>query len=370
MEGPVPASGGVAPARDASGDEALAMAILEPSQLFIARLTTGNGRVVDVEVPAYVAASGFGRPVQTYDALVFWSAVETRVRWAQEHGGRDHFMVLLPSGKQSVRIVSLGAKRWAVEWHPSEPVGVEEAPPYSQSFSDDQRLATVLLDDGAIITWANERFGKLTDFDGELSGQDLRSVLPADMRTSIDDLLRAAIDTGTADRLVPSVQPIPRWLRVRASPVTQVVSGKPLVVLRIEDVIAPEDGPADWTDEIVRDPLTGLYNRRAFFDIAALDDPLDSPFVAVLLADVRRFRRINDGWGQTVADLALAEVAKWLRRAALSSDVLIRMAGDQFIALCTSGSQLIAELEASPEIPVASAASPLLVTVNAVRASR
>lgn len=365
MDGPVPVfPEGREPLPDLS-DSSLAMRILTATQLCVAQARTTSGKLTSVELPSYVTAAGFGWPPRGYDALVFWSAVENRIRWADAHGGQDHFMVLLDATKQNVRIVSSGEDSWAVQWHPSELATVEAAPPYDGARSDERTAASVLLDEDGLIVWANDGFAKILELDADAVGLQLREVLPADMRAPIDDLIRAALDTGVADQLLPTLQPVPRWLRIRGNPVTQVASGESLLRLRIEEVALPHDEPAGLADEIVRDSLTGLYNRRAFIDIAALDDPLDSPFTAVVLADIRRFRRINDVWGQTIADQALAEVAGWLRAATASSDVLIRLTGDQFIVLCTSGSQLVAELEASPEIPVPNAASQLMVTVRA-----
>jgi diguanylate cyclase (GGDEF)-like protein len=103
-------------------------------------------------------------------------------------------------------------------------------------------------------------------------------------------------------------------------------------------------------EQLVRDELTGLYNRRALFDIADFDDPATSPFASVLLTDVRRFKSINDVWGQAGGDRCLVEVSRWLQSIAGPTDVIVRLAGDEFLLLCEAGSTVAAAVEQAGEL--------------------
>jgi diguanylate cyclase (GGDEF)-like protein len=90
------------------------------------------------------------------------------------------------------------------------------------------------------------------------------------------------------------------------------------------------------TEELaIRDPLTGLYNRRAF--AARLDDALATarttgrPLTFVLI-DVDDFKRINDSLGHVHGDDVLRRLAQALVRHSRSGDVVGRFAGDEFVA--------------------------------------
>ncbi len=81
------------------------------------------------------------------------------------------------------------------------------------------------------------------------------------------------------------------------------------------------------------DSLTGLGNRRSF-DLhlerewaLTLRDGIDS---YVVVADLNRFKQINDSCGHAVGDEVLRQFAAALRVAARSTDVVARIGGDEF----------------------------------------
>jgi diguanylate cyclase len=83
--------------------------------------------------------------------------------------------------------------------------------------------------------------------------------------------------------------------------------------------------------EVLRDPLTGLGNRRRFdllldrIDAGRLAAPL-----VLLLVDVDHFKAINDAYSHSTGDRALREVARILRAHCRAEDVPVRYAGDEF----------------------------------------
>ena len=84
------------------------------------------------------------------------------------------------------------------------------------------------------------------------------------------------------------------------------------------------------------DPLTGMNNRRAFYQIAkpvwsnALRKMRD---ISVIELDVDRFKQINDTHGHGCGDEVLIAVANILARSARDGDVLARWGGEEFILL-------------------------------------
>jgi diguanylate cyclase (GGDEF)-like protein len=87
----------------------------------------------------------------------------------------------------------------------------------------------------------------------------------------------------------------------------------------------------------ITDPLTGLTNRRWF------EERLNSAFrkerrfaanlVVLIVADLDRFKDINDRYGHNVGDSALQEMARVLRFNTRSEDVVTRYGGDEFLLL-------------------------------------
>lgn len=77
------------------------------------------------------------------------------------------------------------------------------------------------------------------------------------------------------------------------------------------------------------DPLTGLLNRAAFDSLDAFLANVSMP-VALILADVDKFKEVNDTYGHEMGDEALKKVAELLRHSFRSDDLAIRLGGDEF----------------------------------------
>ncbi|MFP5488058.1 MAG: putative bifunctional diguanylate cyclase/phosphodiesterase [Acidimicrobiia bacterium] len=87
--------------------------------------------------------------------------------------------------------------------------------------------------------------------------------------------------------------------------------------------------------EAVHDPLTGLANRRAFFDHLddALVDARTSVRTAVLIMDLDGFKEINDRLGHQIGDTLLVEFADRLEQSLPTGAVAARLGGDEFAVL-------------------------------------
>jgi two-component system cell cycle response regulator len=84
------------------------------------------------------------------------------------------------------------------------------------------------------------------------------------------------------------------------------------------------------------DPLTGLYNRRAFRERleAVLDRAERSEsVVSCLMLDLDHFKQLNDSYGHDLGDQVLVQLADLLRREQRAMDVLARLGGEEFVVL-------------------------------------
>lgn len=127
------------------------------------------------------------------------------------------------------------------------------------------------------------------------------------------------------------------------------------------------------TQESSTDPLTGLFNRRSFH--RKLQEMLDRAYgqrshVGLLLADIDRFKSINDTYGHPVGDLVLREVAATMQRTLRANDVLARYGGEEFALASEVDSveklQLLAERlrRAVQNAPVMTEHGPLSITIS------
>lgn len=89
-------------------------------------------------------------------------------------------------------------------------------------------------------------------------------------------------------------------------------------------------------DQSTRDPLTGLYNRRFFFDscrralqqASRTGDPL-----SVISLDADHFKRFNDTHGHDAGDTVLRSVSDLLGSMFQGSEVVARLGGEEFSVL-------------------------------------
>ncbi|WP_432988408.1 GGDEF domain-containing protein [Dactylosporangium sp. CA-233914] len=121
------------------------------------------------------------------------------------------------------------------------------------------------------------------------------------------------------------------------------------------------------------DPLTGLANRRAFYQRGAelVADRARHPLVAVVL-DVDGFKQINDVYGHTAGDQMLVTTARRLSAYAAESGIVARLGGDEFAGLLASGpgspqeqaDRLAEELAAPMRLPGLPAGQVITVSVS------
>jgi diguanylate cyclase (GGDEF)-like protein len=89
-------------------------------------------------------------------------------------------------------------------------------------------------------------------------------------------------------------------------------------------------------EQAIRDPLTGLYNRRY------IDDALERELVratregypvSVVMLDIDRFKVLNDSHGHPAGDAVLVALAKLLRDLVRAGDLACRWGGEEFLLL-------------------------------------
>jgi diguanylate cyclase (GGDEF)-like protein len=89
-------------------------------------------------------------------------------------------------------------------------------------------------------------------------------------------------------------------------------------------------------EQSLRDPLTGLHNRRYLAEAGqpafALALRHQRP-LCVLLADLDHFKEINDRYSHAIGDAVLTRVARLLQENIRSSDLLVRYGGEEFLAV-------------------------------------
>jgi len=91
----------------------------------------------------------------------------------------------------------------------------------------------------------------------------------------------------------------------------------------------------------IKDPLTGLFNRR--FMEESLDREVNrakrhSTALSAILLDVDYFKRFNDTFGHEAGDLLLAELSGLLKDSVRGEDIVCRYGGEEFLIILSGAS--------------------------------
>jgi len=85
-------------------------------------------------------------------------------------------------------------------------------------------------------------------------------------------------------------------------------------------------------DQILRDPLTGCFNRRFLAQFAAAHDPIGGTWGCIMV-DVDGFKLYNDRFGHAAGDAVLTKLSRFLMRQTRAEEVVVRMGGDEFLVI-------------------------------------
>jgi diguanylate cyclase (GGDEF)-like protein len=98
----------------------------------------------------------------------------------------------------------------------------------------------------------------------------------------------------------------------------------------------------DLAEQAIRDPMTGLYNRRFLREFLArelLRAGRAGTGLAVIMMDLDHFKRVNDSFGHDAGDFVLTEVATLLKGSIRGSDMACRFGGEEFVLVLTDATR-------------------------------
>lgn len=219
-----------------------------------------------------------------------------------------------------------------------------------------------------------QSLGSLTGFYLLLAVRREGYCLPAIMLSerSSERVAAAAVRAGVADYLIKDAD----FSHVRALPgaIRRVLHAGIASSRRRDPVCRVETiPPSDLRHLVLIDPLTGLYNRRF------LQQALDREFAAATrygyplacaIADLDRFKQINDAHGHLVGDEVLSKIAGLFQSNFRAPDLCFRFGGEELVVLMphTAAQPAVAAcerfLQKLRETPIATAAGELRLTAS------
>jgi diguanylate cyclase (GGDEF)-like protein/PAS domain S-box-containing protein len=216
---------------------------------------------------------------------------------------------------------------------------LEAARAFNASVLSNVAEGILVVGESGLINFANPAICRLLNATvEELSGTEVIDYLfkPQVVQWAESDFYRAYRNAETFrmhDAVLRTVEghQVPVALSCAPLPVEQRS-----MVLSILDMSVVRDLCQQLEQQAVTDPLTGLLNRRGFYQTVestlARNDRGEKSLV-VLYLDLDGFKRINDSFGHDVGDQVLLWVSEQLKECLRPYDILARMGGDEFTAV-------------------------------------
>ncbi|MBK3734426.1 diguanylate cyclase [Azospirillum brasilense] len=190
-------------------------------------------------------------------------------------------------------------------------------------------------DDGKII-FVNTRFAELIGLTREdLIGRQARDYyLDRHQRERVIDRLRSFGSVTNMEVQFRRADGSSFWTLFTVN--QAVIQGVQVNLAWIYDYTDRRNMEEALRDMASRDPLTGIYNRRSFMELArsqlARAHRFNEP-LSVFVLDVDHFKRINDSYGHATGDDALRMVAGGCQAILREYDILGRLGGEEFVVV-------------------------------------
>ncbi|KQQ32502.1 diguanylate cyclase [Duganella sp. Leaf126] len=202
---------------------------------------------------------------------------------------------------------------------------------------------------GRVEAW-NDSIARVTGYDaGGIVGRGYDVFYPPESTTDAHQLdrLREADDNGwildegmrlraDGSRFWASIMIAPLPGRCADAP---PCDDEPAYCMIIRDISDKQDISEGLRKATFSDYLTGLANRRAFFEAAELElmrrRKAARP-VSLLMVDADHFKAVNDCHGHPAGDAVLRHLAATMKKACRQVDIVARIGGEEFAILLPS----------------------------------
>jgi len=124
----------------------------------------------------------------------------------------------------------------------------------------------------------------------------------------------------------------PFWLTVSANVIEY--DGELSLYAAFQDITERKQREKLLQNQASRDPLTAIYNRRYFENMAEQkikESLIKKQGFAVLMIDADHFKDINDRYGHKIGDKVLMELAHTIERSLRPDDIVARYGGEEFV---------------------------------------
>lgn len=206
-----------------------------------------------------------------------------------------------------------------------------------------QQFGQLIIDTQCLVQLCSQRAAGLLGYAADtIVGQSCLFLYPHDAMTldRIGDRLKEVDHTGVSfdEGWMRRADGSEFWGHTVITPIEAAL--KPdCYSLVIRDITQSRESIESLLRAANSDELTGVSNRRAFYEAADLElaryARKPRP-IALLLIDIDHFKQVNDTYGHLIGDEVIRNLAVVLRRSVRAIDVVARLGGEEFAVMLPS----------------------------------
>ncbi len=201
--------------------------------------------------------------------------------------------------------------------------------------------AIVFEDKDGKFIFVNPAAEKLLGYsENELVGLHWTSIFPEDRHEEIrEEITKNNLRYYESEVLTKDQQRVPIIISARSLFHKGKFSGILATLIDISQRVEVEEKLRQYA---MTDSLTGIYNRRYFFEIASQEIERSKRYkhpLSVILFDIDRFKRVNDTHGHGTGDKVLRMICEECSKDLRENDIFARYGGEEFVILLPETSQ-------------------------------
>ncbi len=137
-----------------------------------------------------------------------------------------------------------------------------------------------------------------------------------------EDSIEKAYDVGGSDYITKPFKPRELLVRIKTQ-------------LKLKELINHLDFIA------THDEMTGIYNRRQFFNLATQRFKESKKNLYAVMIDIDKFKEVNDNYGHSIGDKVIKIIAKIIAENIPEGAIFGRIGGEEFALICNVDSKAI-----------------------------
>ncbi len=175
--------------------------------------------------------------------------------------------------------------------------------------------------------------------DEALLGKHMEELFPKHTAQAMADLSRRAAANGgllREERQLAFTEGRERWYAMDQTPQRDASGEYAGVIIFAHDITARKQAEEQLRELATTDPLTKVWNRRHFLELAdqarRRAERFDTP-TTLLMLDADNFKHVNDTHGHEVGDTVLKRLAEITIQSVRDVDIVGRLGGEEFVVL-------------------------------------